>query len=150
MRIVQLKRILVPTDFSEYAGVATEYACSLADKFDAELHVLHVFECYTGSKYVPGVPLPTAGTWPQELVQRVAESLVNLIDADWVEKHRVVHATRVGHPVVEIIDNAKNEAMELIVMGTQGRSGVTHLLIGSVAEKVVRKAPCAVLTVRPT
>jgi nucleotide-binding universal stress UspA family protein len=79
----------------------------------------------------------------------VAESLVNLIDADWVEKHRVVHATREGHPVVEILDYAKHEAMELIVMGTQGRSGVTHLLIGSVAEKVVRKAPCAVLTVRP-
>lgn len=149
MRIVEMKRILLPTDFSENAEAAIAYACSLAGKFDAELHVLHVFESYTGSRFVPGVPLPATGTWPHETVQRVAESLVNLIDAEWANEHRVVHATREGHPVVEIIGYANDAAIDLIVMGTHGRSGLPHLMIGSVAEKVVRKAPCPVLAVRP-
>jgi universal stress protein A len=149
MNTIQLQRILLPTDFSEYSSVATNYACTLASKFGAELHLLHVFEQYTGSAYVPGVPLPEATSEIEELKQHVAESLAKLLDADWEARHHVVRATREGHPFVEIIRYAKDESIDMIVMGTHGRSGISQLLMGSVAEKVVRKSLCPVLTVRP-
>jgi nucleotide-binding universal stress UspA family protein len=149
MNFIQLQRILLPTDFSDYSNVATNYACTLASKFDAELHLLCVFEQYTGSTYVPGVPLPESTSETEQLKQHVAESLAKLLDADWETGYRVVRATREGHPFVEIIRYAKDESIDLIVMGTHGRSGISHLLMGSVAEKVVRKSPCPVLTVRP-
>ena len=149
MKTIQLQRIVLPTDFSEYSSVATNYACTLASAFDAELHLLHVFEQYTGSTYVPGVPLPQATSETEELKQHVAELLANMLDADWEAGHRVIRATREGYPFVEIIRYAKEQAIDMIVMGTHGRSGIPHLLMGSVAEKVVRKSQCPVLTVRP-
>jgi nucleotide-binding universal stress UspA family protein len=150
METVQLKRILLPTDFSPYSRVATKYACALAEKFGAELHLLHVFEEYTGSSYAPGVPLPPPRSQIEERKQEVAEALVELIDPAWRAQYRIVRATREGHPFVEIIRYVKDHAIDLIVMGTHGRTGISHLLMGSVAENVVRKALCPVLTVRPS
>ena len=150
MESVELKRILLPTDFSPNSGVATKYACALADKFDAELHLLYVFEEYTGSTWAPGVPLPPPHSLIAELKQQVATSLVELIDRDWQAQHAIVRATREGHPFVEIIRYAKDQTIDLIVMGTHGRTGISHLLMGSVAENVVRKSSCPVLTVRPS
>jgi nucleotide-binding universal stress UspA family protein len=149
MNAVELHRILLPTDLSEHSAAATPYACSLAERFGAELHLLYVFEQHTGSTYVPGLPLPAADSDMQQLKQQVAESMADWIDDDWDSKHTVVRATREGTAFVEIIQYAKEQDIDLIVMGTHGRSGVPHLLVGSVAEKVVRKASCPVLTVRP-
>ena len=129
--------------------MATKYACSLAEKFAAELHLLYVFEEYTGSTYAPGVPLAPAHSRIEERKQQVATSLVELIDADWRAQHPIVRATSEGYPFVEIIRYAKEHAIDLIVMGTHGRTGIPHLLMGSVAENVVRKSACPVLTVRP-
>jgi nucleotide-binding universal stress UspA family protein len=120
-----------------------------ASALDAELHLLHVFEQYTGSTYIPGIPLPESHSETEQLKQQVAEYLAKLLDADWVAGHRVVRATREGHPFVEIIRYARGQSIDMIVMSTHGRSGLAHLLMGSVAEKVVRKSPCPVLTVRP-
>jgi nucleotide-binding universal stress UspA family protein len=147
---IELKRILLPTDLSEFAGAATGYACAIAERFDAELHLLYVFERYTGSTYVPGIALPQAKSEIELLKQQVAESLAKWIDIGWATKHRVIRATGEGHPFVEIIRYAKEQDIDLIVMGTHGRSGISHLLVGSVAENVVRKSLCPVLTVRPT
>ena len=72
-----------------------------------------------------------------------------LIDSAWAEGKLVVRATAQGTPFLEIIRYAKEKDIDMIVMGTHGRSGLVHMLMGSVAEKVVRKAPCPVLTVRP-
>jgi nucleotide-binding universal stress UspA family protein len=149
MESVALRRILLATDFSPNSGEATKYACTLATKFKAELHLLYVFEEYTGSTYSIGVPLPPPHSRIEEQKQQVAESLVEMIDAEWRSKHSIVRATREGHPFVEIIRYAKDQAIDLIVMGTHGRTGIPHLLMGSVAENVVRKSPCPVLTVRP-
>ncbi len=150
MESVELKRILLPTDLSPYSSVATKYACVLVAKFDAELHLLYVFEEYTGSTYAPGVPLPPPHSRIEERKQHVATSLVELIDVHWQAQHPIVRATREGHPFVEIIRYGKDNAIDLIVMGTHGRTGISHLLMGSVAENVVRKSSCPVLTVHPS
>ncbi len=149
METIDLRRILLPTDLSEYSAAATPYACSIAQRFDAELHLLYVFEQDTGSTYVRGMPIPDAKSEIEQLKQQVAESLATWIDADWESNHRVIRVTGEGHPYVEIIRYSKNHKIDLIVMGTHGRSGISHVLMGSVAQKIVRKASCPVLTVRP-
>jgi nucleotide-binding universal stress UspA family protein len=150
MNAIDLKRILLPTDLSEFSAAATPYACAIAERFDAELHVFYVFEQDTGSTYVPGIPLPGAKSDIEQLKQRVAESLAKWIDVGWAAKNRVIRATGEGHAFVEIIRYAKEHDIGLIVMSTHGRSGISHLLVGSVAENVVRKSSCPVMTVRPT
>ncbi len=89
--------------------------------------------------------LQTAQDAFKEGLRRKLEALP---DAAWAEKISTVREMRTGHPFVEIIRYAKENSIDLIVMGTHGRTGIPHLLLGSVAEKVVRKAPCSVLTVR--
>jgi nucleotide-binding universal stress UspA family protein len=149
MELVELRRILLPTDFSPNSRVATKYACAQAEKFHSELHVLYVFEEYSGSTYAIGVPLPPPRSQIEQRKQEVAEALIASIEAPWRDQHSIVHATREGYPFLEIIRYAKEQTIDLIVMGTHGRTGIPHLLMGSVAENVVRKSPCPVLTVRP-
>ena len=149
--MIQLNKILVPTDFSEYSNNALSFGCALADRFGAQLHLLHVFEDLIerakedGFTIVIAEELQKAQDAFKEGLRRKLEALP---DAAWGEKIRTVREMRTGHPFVEIIRYAKENSIDLIVMGTHGRTGIPHLLLGSVAEKVVRKAPCAVLTVR--
>ncbi len=138
MHMPELQRILLPTDLSEHAAAATPYACKLAEQFGAELHLLYIFERPTGSAYVPGVPLPTPDSELAHLKQQVAEAMAKWIPADLDAAQHVVRATREGSAFVEIIKYAREMDIDLIVMGTHGRTGVPHLLVGSVAEKVVR------------
>ena len=139
-----LKRILLPTDFSDTAQYALGYAREMAERFGAEVHVLYV------------VPDPTPQDWAvgatalvvSDLLEKwrgAAEERLEAIALDGVETLRAI---RVGHAFVEIVRYATDNAIDMIVMGTHGRGPVKHLLLGSVAEKVVRKAPCPVLTVR--
>ena len=103
MNTINMQRILLPTDLSDYSAAATPYACTMAERFEAELHLLYVFEQYTGSSYVPGLPLPGAHSQIEQLKQQVAESLATWIDPDWEANNRVIRATGEGHPFVEII-----------------------------------------------
>ena len=139
-----LKRILLPTDFSDTAQHALGYAREMAERFGAEVHVLYV------------VPDPTPQDWAvgatalvvSDLLDQwraAAEQRLGAIALDGIETLRAI---RVGHAFVEIVRYATDNAIDMIVMGTHGRGPVKHLLLGSVAEKVVRKAPCPVLTVR--
>jgi universal stress protein A len=144
--VVELKRILLATDLSEYAGHATKYACELAERFEAELHVLYVF----------GELLPSADwSYPQlrEHLQKqkeaYAEALTKVVPSDWQKAHPVVHATAEGSADAEILRYAKQHNIDLIVLTTHGRTGLAHVLIGSTAERVVRLAPCPVLTIPP-
>ena len=145
--MIALKHILVPTDFSEASYSAMKYGRALAESFGSSLHVLHVIEdpvlyAPTSEGYVPYVDL-------QEEMEKSAREWLNkvLTDADRERFHaRLV--TKRGSPFVEIVRYAKGENVDLIVMGTHGRGPIAHMLLGSVAEKVVRKAPCPVLTVR--
>lgn len=142
--MIQLRNILLPVDFSEPCLKATEYAVALAHQFGSTLHLLHVIE--DPIVYLPmfeSYPLPT-----REQFETYAQvRLENWVpDADSEGLTVEIH-WRHGAPHVEVIDYAQDSSIDLIVMGTHGRGVAGHLLLGSVAEKVVRKAPCPVLTV---
>ena len=148
--MIELKRILLPTDFSDYSANATAYATSFADKFGTELHLLHVLQDLVAMVPEPGLAFPPPGDYMQELQQSAEQALAQLPDPAPSDASKIVRVTCQGPPFVEIIRYAKENEIDLIIMGTHGRSGLAHVLLGSVAERVVRKAPCPVLTVRPS
>ena len=142
--MIRLSKILGPTDFSQHSANAVRYGAELAAKFGADLHLLHCVE-QTPILYGEG------GAWisPETIVelQAAADKQLQEVPVD-VDGVNVIRKCVDGHPFVEVIRYAKSEETDLIVMGTHGRGAIAHLLLGSVAEKVVRKAPCPVLTVR--
>jgi len=144
--MIELKKILLPTDFSEPGLEAANYAVELAERFGATLHLVHVI-------IDPVIYLPIFESYPmpsrEEFETYAQEQLDNwLTDEDKKRCHVITHFMH-GNPFVEIIKYARDEEIDLIVMGTHGRGEIAHMLTGSDAEKVVRKAPCPVLTVKP-
>lgn len=148
--MINLNRILVPVDFSENSRRALEYGCAFAEQFGSELHLLHVLQDLVAMVPEPGLAFPPPGDYMEELRASAEKGLADLPDKAWAEGKSVVRATRQGPPFLEIVRYATDNETDLIIMGTHGRSGLAHVLLGSVAEKVVRKAPCPVLTVRPS
>ncbi|MCK6482623.1 MAG: universal stress protein [Phycisphaerae bacterium] len=145
-----LKKILCPTDYSDLSALAIAYARSFADTYRAELHLLHVVdEAYQYWMALGPNSLPI-GPSDAELVEAARQGMKT-----FVEKHLADATTpcltevRLGRPYLEIMKYADEIGADLIIMGTHGRSGLTHMLLGSVTDKVVRKSHCAVLTVRP-
>jgi nucleotide-binding universal stress UspA family protein len=147
MSALTLTRILVPTDFSETSAAAVKYAVSLADAFGAQIHLLHVMEQPVQWQMAAEIAMVTAPVDDAALRDRAETELAGLLTRDERERYQLVCATEVGAPFAAIVKYARREAIDLIVMGTHGRGAVAHLLIGSVAENVVRKAPCPVLTI---
>ena len=146
--MTRITRILVPTDFSETADAALDYAFGIAERFGASLQLLHVledplvYEGMSGESYVaeaPAIRTAMLNDARDRLRHRAAprESKVNI-------QGEVLF----GHGARAIAEYAAEHGHDLIVMGTHGRTGVAHLLLGSVAERLVRTAPCPVLTVR--
>lgn len=148
--MIALKRIVLPTDFSENARQAGRYAVALAERFGAELHLLHVMQDLVAVAPEPGLMAPITSDAIVERTHAAEQLLAKLPEPDWGSPASVVRATRVGPPFLEIVRYARETDADLIVLGTHGRSGLAHILMGSVAERVVRKAPCPVLTVRPS
>jgi len=146
---IQLKKILVPTDFSEFSKQAVDYAVELARRFDAEITLIYVLQDAVALFPEPGVAFPAPGNYLQELQESSQQALERLRESLPAEM-TIQTVLRNGPPFVEIVRYAKEEGVDLIVIGTHGRSGLAHMLLGSVAEKVVRKAHCPVLTVRPS
>lgn len=140
--MITLRRILVPTDFSEYSGEAIGYACALADKFEAELHLLHVLESQISS-----TPIFAGGLALNPIVNESREAAEKAL-VQTAPERAAVRATAEGPPFLEILRYAKDNNIDLIVMGTHGRAGLAHVMLGSVAERVVRKSTCPVMTVR--
>jgi universal stress protein A len=148
--MIKLDRILVPTDFSDFSKPALTYGCAIAARFDAELHLLHVVPD-------PAMLVPEAAAFSVESMEAQTEVLrvesmktLNTLPPDgWSDGKPVVREVRVGAAFMEIIDYAREKDIDLIVIGTHGRSGLMHVLMGSVAERIVRKSPCPVLTVKP-
>ncbi len=146
---IAIRRILLPTDFSEPSIQAAKYAMALADQFDAELHLLHVV-----SQVMPYTDDSSSWITPSNETQEQLEAaeqrlLKSVIDLEWTTTHRIVHKTIVGFTVDEILNYANTNQIDLIVVGTHGYTWLAHALIGSVAEKLVRAATCPVLTVHP-
>jgi universal stress protein A len=145
---IRLQRILLPTDFSDYSAAATRYACELATRFDAELHLLHMLETHLGS--TPGLAMGLAlPNYISESRAAAEKAMDDVLDPKWTAGRTVIRALVEGSPKVEIIQYARKQNIDLIVLATHGRTGLTHVIMGSVAEAVVRTAPCPVLTVRP-
>lgn len=147
--MIEIKTILVPIDFSDASAAALRFARALAEAFGSTLHLLHVVQDpYVQPWAAEAFGVSLAGVlerWEQDALGQ----LENLVPEPERRAHPVHCATRVGHPFVEILACAAEQKADLIVMGTHGRGPVAHMLLGSVTEKVVRKAPCPVMTVRP-
>jgi nucleotide-binding universal stress UspA family protein len=146
--VIEIKKILVPTDFSESAHHALEYAVSLAQSFGAGVTLLHVVENVAVSYASDLFPVPMAEVF--EEVSGYARKETAALSAE-VRAKGIEVAEKVvqGKPAVEILRVAREDAIDLIVLGTQGRGVLDHALFGSTTERVVRKAPCPVLTCRP-
>ena len=150
--MIALKTILLPTDGSACSGKAMAYALAFAQRFGARVVAFHVM----GQGW-EGQTRRTFGEVRQNLLQEAgkrheeeARGIVGAV-ADAGTKVGVAVDSRIvtGTPVEQIVRLAKELSVDLIIMGTHGRTGISHVFLGSVAEKVVRRAPCPVLTVRP-
>ncbi len=148
----QLKKILVPVDFSDGSELALSQALELAARFDAAVEVLHVWE-------PPRFIRPDLMVWMEDdgaasslaeySQKRAAKDLETLVAKRGLELTTNLRPrVEMGGAAAVIVEEAARGEHDLIVMGTHGRSGFQHLFLGSVAEKVVRRAPCPVMTVR--
>ncbi len=145
---IRIGKILCPVDFSANSQHALHYALAFAQAHDAQLLLLHVIEppAYFSPSF-PATPELSAETLDvarescEKRLRDMAEGLQGI-------PGKVTWQLVVGTPFSEIISIAREEQCDLIVLGTHGRTGLAHMLMGSVAEKVVRKAPCPVLTVK--
>ena len=143
------KRICCPIDFSDASRAAMEVAADLAKRFGAELVLLHAYP-------VPGYTFPDGSVVASpKMMQERADQAERHLEEWRIEAERLVGAPRVsaasavGEPAAEILEVAKRRGADLVVVGTHGRTGLEHALMGSIAERVVRRAHCPVLTVRP-
>lgn len=138
--MIALNKVLVPIDFEEASNAALIYARNLTKAFNGQLHILHVMD---------NIFLRAMANDPSAIEAGVVRQLEeHVTDDDRQTLHAVIAVRKSDAPAVEIVRYAKDEGINLIVMGTHGRQNVAHLLMGSVAEKVVRTAPCPVMTVR--
>jgi universal stress protein A len=145
----RISRILVPTDFSTASELALDYATSLALQFGASVHLLHVVEDpFVAGAWTPELYIASISTVRASLIDDAAARLASLHPAFERNGLKVTSEVMVGSPGPAIRDVAERQRADLVVMGTHGRSGMAHLLLGSVAEKVIRQASCPVLTVR--
>jgi nucleotide-binding universal stress UspA family protein len=141
------KKICCPIDFSGTARAAMEVAVDLAKRFGAELELLHAYP-------IPGYTFPDGSVVasPKMMQDLDAQAQRHLDEwraiAEGLGAPRVATAKAVGEPATEIVAHAREGGVDLLVMGTHGRTGLEHALLGSIAERVIRRAACPVLTVR--
>ena len=147
--MLTIKQILVPTDFGEPADAALTYGRELTGRFGATLHVLHVAENIYITTFGAETYAAVAPDLQHELEEAARVRLNELvIDSDGSGPRTKAVVMTSASPAFAIIDYAKEHGIDLIVMGTHGRGALAHMLMGSVAERVVRLASCPVLTVR--
>ena len=145
--MIALKNVLVATDFSEPSAVALDYGRDLARSYDATLHVVHVIEDLL-ALHGPEIGFAYADVERniEAAVRRDLDAALSAEDRKTLKARTVItRAPNVSHAITEY---AKNNAIDLIIVGTHGRGAIQRFLIGSVAERVMRTAPCPVLTVR--
>jgi nucleotide-binding universal stress UspA family protein len=142
--IFKLRRILVPVDFSECSRKALQYAVPFARQFEASLVLLHVVHPY--------LPVPEMSTVDSGLIETQMRAdgtkALAALKKSLADEVPSETALRVGNPQLEITRAVRDLGIDLIILATHGRSGLAHIFLGSVAERVVRHAPCPVLVVR--
>ena len=142
-------RILVATDFSAASASALEFAKTLATRFDASLHLLHVLEDpYITGAFAPDIYAPPPAGLRESWLHSAETTMAALITEADKTTFNLTTDVVFGPIAQTIVERASQIGADLIVMGTHGRGGVAHLLMGSVAERVVRTAECPVLTTR--
>jgi universal stress protein A len=146
---MDIRQILAPTDLSELSQQGVKIAQELAEVFGAQLLLLHVVE--PPPYPVEGiVPSHLAATLLSDLERQASDELVKIFPAAQESKVTITRRVVIGIPYRKIVEVAEEEKADLIVITTHGRTGLSHLVMGSVTEKVIRTAPCPVLTMRPT
>ncbi|MEN8193907.1 MAG: universal stress protein [Bacteroidota bacterium] len=142
-----IKKILVPIDFSDYSKKALQYTVKLAKSFNAEIYLVYVIEpmIYPADLSMGQMVIPQNEL---NLDQKAESELEELAKSEIGETLKYDVVIKTGKPFMEIIETASELDADLIIISTHGHTGVEHLLFGSTAEKVVRKAPCPVLTIR--
>lgn len=147
--MLPIRRIIVPTDFGECSTPAVRLAAEFADKFGAELILLHVVQDLALAMPDAVMPTPLPGPDLGQLSDSAKVGLANLIERENLARLNPRVEVRIGSPVHEVIAAAGDLKADLLCVGTHGRTGLAHLILGSSAERIIREAPCPVLTVKP-
>jgi nucleotide-binding universal stress UspA family protein len=147
--MINIRTILAPTDLSHHCHGALAHAVLLAEKLQATLHLLHVLPEFVAPVGPEPMLVPTL---PEEFYaeaeKQAIESLESCLLPEWGRPPKLAYAARWGDVTMAIVDHAREVHADLLVLSTHGRAGLSHLLMGSVAERILRDAPCPVLTVR--
>ncbi len=145
---MEIKTILVPCDFSEYAEYAFTWALGLAEGEGAKVVVMHAAPLFSHLAYPESVYVVDLAKMEEELIADAEKRLQEFVAKKGTSTVTVETRAVLGDPFWEICQAAEREHADLIVMGSHGRTGLAHVLLGSVAERVVRHAPCPVLVAR--
>ena len=145
--MIKIERILFPTDFSPCAKHALKYALSFATERGAKLYIMHVIPKLNIPVGTGGVTYPVSKIY-DDMERESKEKIHHLIPKRFLEKIKVENIITRGTPYLEIIKAARKYDIDLITIATHGRTGISHVLLGSTTEKVVREAPCPVLCVK--
>jgi len=147
--MAEIKKILLATDFSENSKWALTYALSFVKKYEATLYILHVIQqpTYPLGMYAE-ISFDAMDKFNRNISEATEKEMKKLCETELEGVKNYQSMVVSGTPFLEIIRTAKEKEVDLIVVGTHGRTGLDHILFGSTAEKVVRQAPCPVLSVR--
>ena len=143
---IEVRRILVPIDFSAHADAVVAWAVHLAEEHGSEIILLHAYHLPVEFQQMEGAYLP--GDFWASVKKDTKEQLKLLGDQLRARGLTVNEVTREGYPATVIEEEVERQQADLIVIGSRGRTGLKHMLLGSIAERVVQKAPCPVLTVK--
>lgn len=147
--MILLRNILVPTDFTNASKTALIYAMEFARKFGAKIHLLHIVQDVAIFLPETAMVAPSLATNAAEPMLLAAnKSMVDFLATVDVRDVSVEKSCLEGNPLDEILDHAREKQIDLIILGTHGHTGLAHFFLGSLAEAVVRQAPCPVLSVR--
>ena len=145
--MVKIKSILFPVDFSENCHKVLPYVQTMVQTQQAELHLIYVVQDVDGYAQMY-VPLPSIGNLAHDIAEGAKKKMQQFVEANLADLKEVQTHIIIGNAAKDIVDMAQELEADMIIMGTHGRKGVEYAYFGSVAEKVVRTAPCPVLTVR--
>ena len=146
--MIKIKNILFPTDFSDFSNYAASFAVAFACDYGAKLHILHIVETQQDITDTAPADTATMEESQSKAAELAADELLTASTPALLEKLDYDVTCIKGKPFMEICAFAKEREIDMIVMGTHGRSALMAAMMGSTAEKVVRKAPCPVFTVR--
>jgi nucleotide-binding universal stress UspA family protein len=144
-QMISIQGVMVPVDFSKESILAAKFGASLAEEYKTKLYVLHVMEPVHPSLRGYIVDFEQ---FQQRMIAQAKEDLENVIPKAVKDRIPVEFILEIGHPSYVIVEKAKELGVDVLVIATHGRTGLSHVLLGSVAEKVIRHAPCPVFVIR--